>query len=280
MAALWMLLACVFFAAMAAVIKVLSTKISVVEIVFYRGFINLIIIAGVIKIQKVSIKTAYPHMHLIRSGLGCVAMYCGFYALAHLPLGTANTLSYTHPIFQTLISIITDRKSLSWFLLFAVLLGFSGCIVLLDPQFSTDTTQAVFIGILSGLFTALAYARVGKLVRSGEPELRIIFYFALVTSIISFLIIIFGAGFTQLQSQDWYWILALGGLGTLGQMALTRAYGRANPVVVGTLAYSQIIFSLILGYLFFSETISSSMIFGIILIIVSGLVVVFKRSKS
>lgn len=280
MVALWMLLACVFFAAMVAVIKVLSIKLAVIEILFYRGIINLIFISIVMKLKGVSFKTQVPGMHIVRSGFGVLAMYCGFYAVAHLPLGTANTLTYTHPIFQTIITAITSTKSLDRLLIFAVLCGFGGCIFLLDPQFSGDSMQASLVGILSGLFTALAYARVGRLVRHGEPELLIIFYFALVTTVLSVVIILLSTGFTQLSSADGLWILALGLLGSFGQMALTRAYGRANPIVVGTLSYSQIVFSLILGYVFFAENISSSMIFGIVLIISSGLIVVFKRARS
>ena len=280
MVALWMILACVFFAAMAAVIKVLAIKIAVIEILFYRGLLNLIFISIVIKLRGGTFKTKVPGMHVIRSGFGVLAMYCGFYALAYLPLGTASTLTYTHPIFQTIISATTDRKSINRWLIFSVMIGFVGCVVLLDPQFSSHRSQATLIGICSGLFTALAYARVGRMVRQGEPELLIIFYFALVTTIVSLVIILFGHGFTQLQQLDWLWVLALGITGTLGQMALTRAYGRANPIVVGTLSYSQIIFSLIIGYAFFAESISSSMIFGIVLIISSGLIVVFKRAKT
>lgn len=280
MAALWMLLACVFFAAMAAVIKVLALKVTVIEILFYRGFLNLIFISILMKIRGVSFKTQVPQMHILRSAFGAIAMYCGFYALAHLPLGTASTLTYTHPIFQTLIGVLTERRSVHWFLILAVLLGFIGCVVLLNPQFSSDTHFAALIGILAGLFTALAYARVGKLVRGGEHELRIIFYFALVTTLLSVSITQLTGGFTVLTAQDTLWIFALGVFGTLGQMALTRAYGRANPIVVGTLAYSQIIFSLLLGYWFFSENISSSMIFGVALIIASGVLVLFKRIKA
>lgn len=280
MAALWMLLACVFFAAMAAVIKILSLKIAVIEILFYRGIINLIFISIVMKVQGVAFKTQVPAMHIMRSGFGMLAMYCGFYALAHLPLGTANTLTYTHPIFQTIITAMTSAKAIDRLLIVAVLCGFAGCIFLFDPQFSSDSIQASVIGILSGLFTALAYARVGHLVRRGEPELLIIFYFALVTTVLSLVIILVSSGFTTLHSADVLWVLALGLLGSFGQMALTRAYGRANPIVVGTLSYSQILFSLILGYVFFAENISSSMIFGIVLIISSGLIVVFKRARS
>lgn len=280
MPALWMLLACIFFAIMAAVIKVLALKISVIEILFYRGGLNLLFISIVMKLGGISFKTQVPRMHILRSTYGAIAMYCGFYALANLPLGTASTLTYTHPIFQTIISLLTEPKSVHWFLIIAVLLGFGGCVILLNPQFSTDSTSAALIGVLSGLFTALAYARVGRLVRGGEPELRIIFYFALVTTVLSFMITQLTGGFTELATQDLFWILALGTFGTLGQVTLTRAYGRANPIAVGSLAYSQIIFSLILGYWFFSEAISNSIIFGIGLIIASGVLVLFKRVKS
>ncbi|AOA58060.1 DMT family transporter [Acinetobacter larvae] len=279
MASLWIIAACVFFALMSAVIKYTALKIGILEILFYRSLINLILISTVIRVKGLSFKTQRFSLHFLRSLLGVLAMYCGFYALIHLPLATAMTLSYTHPIFQTLIACLTQRALIGKFQILAVVLGFLGCLILLNPKFSNPNMWATCIGLLSGLFTALAYFNVGKLVRAGESEFLIIFNFSLVGTVFSLVAVTLMTGFSAVDSETLLGIVAIGLLGTMGQFALTRAYGHGNVMTVAVLSYNQIIFAVILGYVFFSESMTWSAMMGIIFIVAAGLSAVYKKSN-
>lgn len=280
MASLWILVSCVCFAAMTAVIKYSSVKINLFEIVFYRSVINLAIMGALIIIKKQSFKTSYFKGHFVRSSMGMLAMMMGFYALIQLPIATATSLTYTNPIFQTIIAFFQNQRKTSLALIASVLFGFIGCLILLNPKLSGLNHIAILVGIMSGLFTALAYFNVNKLIRAGETNLLVVFYFSLICSGFSLLCILLGSGFSPLQLDDLGMIVLIGLFGSIGQVALTHAYGHGNPIVVGTLSYSQIIFAAVLGYLIFAETISLFSVLGIVFILMAGLLSLLNSRKA
>lgn len=279
MVALWMIVASAFFALMGACIKLASAKVGFFDIVFYRSFINVAIVALLIKFKNIGFRTRHLGLHMKRAAIGNAAMYCGFYSLIHLPIATATTLGYTSPIFQSVITFVTAKGQLTGKLLFSVLLGFIGILVLLRPDVPHGEYTATLIGLLSGLLTALAYFNVGKLVRTGEPELRVVFYFSLVGTLVGAVMTSI-IGFTALDAISLLCVFAIGIFGSLGQITLTRAYGKGNAVIVSILSYSTIIFSTLLGYLIFDESLSSMAAVGMALIILSGALAILRRTPK
>jgi len=279
MVALWMVAASVFFALMGACIKLASAKVGFFDIIFYRSLINVAIVAALIKIKNIGFRTRHLGLHMKRAAIGNAAMYCGFYALIHLPIATATTLGYTNPIFQSVITFVTARGQLTGRLLFSVLLGFVGILILLRPDVPNGEYTATLIGLLSGLLTALAYFNVGKLVRTGEPELRVVFYFSLVGTLFG-VVMSSIVGFAALDATSLLYVCAIGVFGSLGQITMTRAYGGGNAVTVGILSYSTIIFSTLLGYLIFAQTLSFIAAAGMVLIILSGALAILRRAPA
>ena len=279
MVALWMVVASGLFALMGSSIKLASAKVGFFDIIFYRSVINVLIVAALIHVKNLGFRTQHLGLHMKRAAIGNAAMYCGFYSLIHLPIATATTLGYTNPIFQSAIAFVTSKGQLTGKLLFSVLLGFIGILVLLRPDTPNGEYAATLIGLLSGLLTALAYFNVGKLVRSGEPELRVVFYFSLVGTLVGGMMTTV-VGFTALDSAMMLCVCAIGVFGSLGQITMTRAYGSGNAVIVSILSYSTIIFSTLLGYLLFGEKLSYIAAGGMALIIFSGALAIVKRAPA
>lgn len=279
MVALWMVVASAFFALMGACIKLASAQVGFFDIIFYRSLINVAIVALLIKTKNIGFRTRHLGLHMKRAAIGNAAMYCGFYSLIHLPIATATTLGYTNPIFQSVITFVTAKGQLTGKLLFSVLLGFVGILVLLRPDVPHGEYAATLVGLLSGLLTALAYFNVGKLVRTGEPELRVVFYFSLVGTVVGGTMTMI-VGFAALDMTMLLCVCAIGIFGSLGQITMTRAYGSGNAVVVGILSYTTIIFSTLLGYLIFAEALSPIAAVGMALIILSGALAILRRTPA
>ncbi|MBF6639187.1 DMT family transporter [Rouxiella silvae] len=279
MFAFWMLIASAFFALMGVSVKLVANQVGFIDIIFYRSFINMLIVLFFIKINRLGFKTNHFKLHMKRAVIGNFAMYSGFYALIHLPIATATTLGYTNPIFQSIITFITNKKQLSIKLLLSVFIGFAGILVLLHPDTSNNETSAAAVGLLSGLLTALAYFNVGKLVRAGDPELRVVFYFSLVGSVIGGILLLIH-GYSPLNIKTFINVCAIGVFGSLGQISMTRAYGRGSAIIVSILSYSTIIFSTGLGYFLFGELLTSTSILGILLIVLSGIIAIVRRSPA
>lgn len=266
-----MLVGSLCFAIMGALVKTASTKYTSPELVFYRGWIGLVAIYVVIYARKQSLATHYVWKHASRSIIGFVATVFFFYALATLPLATATTLNQTSPLFMASILPFVLHQPARKILWFAIALGFIGVTLLMKPSVHFDELAALSIGLLSGLGAGIVYVHVTLLGRAGEPDWRTVFYFSLACTVGGFIWMLFYD--VHLPTvQDIPILLSLGAATTLGQLAMTRAYRTGNPLVVGSLAYSTVVFSSLFGWYFWEETLSTDRWLAIGLIIFSGVI--------
>ena len=267
---LWMLVAGLFFACMGALVKIGAQTFSSNELVFYRSLFGLLTIFILTRGGK-SLATRHWKLHLSRSLLGFASLALYFYAITELPLATAVTLNYTSPLFLAVLTLVYMRSEAKPTLLLAIVIGFAGVALLLQPSFSGGTWLAALLGLISGLLAGIVYLQVTQLGRLGEPEWRTVFYFTLVCTL--------GSGLWMLihQFHALTWgnlglLVAMGACATLAQLAMTRAYRKGDPLVAGSLAYSTVILSSLLGILLWQETLSPTGWLGVALIVASGIV--------
>lgn len=271
MQSLWMIVASFFFASMGVCVKLASAKYSAAEIVFYRSFINLLFMLALMKVRGLSVRTPLWMLHVRRSGSGCFSLMLYFYAISMLPLASAVTLSYTSPLFLALYLAMLGKIRLRGGMAFALALGFVGVALLLRPTFHADQLFGGFIGLASGMIAGVAYFNVKELGERGELEERIVFYFALVSTVVAAIWMLFFE-FHPIDPQGGMLLLAVGLFGTLAQLVMTRAYKRGNTLMSASLAYTTVIFASFFGAVFWQETLSAGAWSAIALIVASGVV--------
>jgi len=283
LSSLWMVVAGFCFALMGVLIKHVSDALAVPDILFYRSLINLVMIVVLMRRQGIGFSTSVPLLHVRRAMTGNLSLICMFFSIAHLPIATATTLNYTNPIFLALLSIFLFKEKPTWLVYVAILVGFVGIVTILHPSFSPDQYLGGIAGLCSGLLTALAYYSVGVLVKNGESELRVVFYFSL-TGVVMSLLWLMGTGFSHITLAMIPTIIGFGTLGSLGQLCMTRAYGRGKALTTSALSYSTVIFSALLSWMLLNDTLPGSTIAGIALITMGGVMsMVFnvdRRSRS
>lgn len=267
---LWMLVAGLFFACMGALVKIGAQKFSSNELVFYRSLFGLLAIFLITRTGRKSLATRRWQLHLSRSMLGFMSLALYFYAITALPLATAVTLNYTSPLFLAALTLVYLRGEAKPVLLSAIVIGFAGVSLLLQPSFSSGTWLPAMLGLLSGLLAGIVYLQVTQLGRMGEPEWRTVFYFTLVCTVGSGLWMMIHQ-FHILTLRDLLLLSAMGACATLAQLAMTRAYRKGDPLTAGSLAYSTVILSSLFGFILWDETLSPTGWFGISLIIFSGI---------
>lgn len=172
---LWMLVAAFFFAIMGVLVKIASIKFSSAELVFYRSLFGLVFIFSYVKIKKLSLKTPYLSKQMSRSIIGFISMVMFFYAIGQLPLATSITLNYTSPLAMATILTFALKEKPRKILIFALMTGFLGVMLLLKPSIRHDELLAGGLGLLSGLLAGLVYVHVTQLGRAGEPDWRTVF---------------------------------------------------------------------------------------------------------
>ena len=269
MQSLWMIAASFLFACMGVCVKLAAATHSAVEITFYRSFISLILMFGLVRLRGVSLKTPYWRWQVTRGAVGFSALFAYFYAITLLPLATAVTLNYTSAIFLALYLGFAGMQLRNG-ILGALVLGLVGVVMLLKPTMHADQLVGGLIGLGSGVLAGMAYFSVRELGARGEPEVRTVFYFSLVSSI--------GAGmwlvFSPIHAVDLRSGLLLLGVAcfaTVAQLAMTRAYTRGKTLMSAALAYSTVIFSSLFGMLIWGEVLDASAWAAIGLIILSGI---------
>ncbi len=272
--ALFILLAELFFASMGAAVKMVTAELPSEMAVFMRNLFGLALMTPLVWRRGLNgLKTGIFHIHLLRSLAGVSAMYCFFYALAHLQLADGMLLKMTSPLFMPLIALLWLGEALRRRTLVALAIGFVGVVLVLNPQGEFNTIA--LIGLLGGVLASLAKVSLRRLGRS-EPSLRVVFYFALLSTLISILPM-----FWHWQTPDltqWGLFALVGLMGTLGQLFLTRGYAIASAAAVSPFTYASVLFGALYGYLFWEETISLQFVVGAALIALAG-VLALRRGR-
>jgi drug/metabolite transporter (DMT)-like permease len=290
MQSLWMLFASFMFAIMGVCVKLASTEFSTSEIVTYRGVVGVIVLGAVIALRGGGFRTSMPYAHLWRGIIGVASLWLWFYSIARLPLATAMTLNYMAPIWMAAWLLALGwwhaRNQVGWPLLAAVGMSFAGVTLLLQPAFQADLLAPALIAIGSSMLSAMAYLQVRKLGVAGEPENRVVFYFALMNMVAGV-----AGNYALAGSGPAVWhpiatlrgallLLGIGVCATSAQIAMTRAYCSGQTLVVANLQYSGIVFSSAWGVLVFDDVFTWHSWTGIAVIVVSGLAATFYNTRG
>ena len=258
------------FALMGASIRQVSADLNNGMIVFSRNLIGLLLLATLTGRAGVRyLGTEVPHLHLLRATAGLGAMYCFFYAIAHMPLANAMLLKLSAPLFMPLVALFWLKERFTWHLVAALLVGFGGVSIILLPDFEQVAPVAA-IALLGGLLAAVAKVTVRRLSAS-EPAARTVFYFAAIGSAVSLLPLLWL--WTTPTPGQLMWLLVLGCFATAGQLLLTRGMACAPAARLGPFAFFSVIFGAVLGWLFWEEVLGWPTIVGSLLVLTSAVIV-------
>jgi drug/metabolite transporter (DMT)-like permease len=275
--ALFVLSASITFAALGALIKIVSTSLTNEMVVFFRNACALVFILPWIWYSRFlgGVKTSFFQLHLLRSLSGIGAMYCFFYSIAHLQLSEAFLLASTTPLFIPLIAYIWIREPVAPKVRGAIIIGFIGILLILKPGFGVFQPIAI-VALAAGIFAALAMVSIRRMSAS-EPAIRIVFYFTMLGTLISAVPMIWS--WQSPQPKIWCLLVLIGMLAAVGQILLTKGYSLAPAAQVGPLTYGNVVFATFLGWLFWDESLDAMTWAGAVLICIAGIIAT-RRTKT
>lgn len=248
--ALWLLGSSAFFAAMNGVIKYLGPAIPTPEAVLFRTFFGFVALSPFILADPWrSLYIRRPGLHLLRAGLGLAAMSANFWTVAVMPLATATTLFFTKPLFMPFLAALFLGETFRKNRLLAALAGFSGVLIMLGPPGGVDLLP-VSVGLGGALCVALVMVVVKKLATSEEAMAVLVWF-----TMLSTLGILPVAIWVWVPPSGWQWVLLilLGGLGSMGQYMMIRAYQLGETSAITPVDYTQLIFASLFGFVVFGE---------------------------
>jgi drug/metabolite transporter (DMT)-like permease len=251
-AALLMLGSTLFFALMVVAIRLASATLHTFEIAFFRNFFGLVAaLPLLLRHGPGLLRTTQLPRYFVRCLVGVVSMFCGFWAIGHLPLAQAVSLSYSTPIFVTIAAVIFLHEQVRARRWTAVVLGFIGVLVIVRPG-TGDFTAGTLVAVTAALLSGIVSIQIKQLSRV-EPADRIVLFTTAIWVPMSLLPAL--AVWEWPQGIAWLWVVAAGFLGTGGHMLWTRALKLGDVSALTPISFMQLPVVAIFGYLLFDEAV-------------------------
>ena len=286
----YMLLAALGFSLMGGSAKALKDGFTAGQLVFYRNAVGLLFLVPGLLIRPPIQRGGKPLRLAFRGLMGTLALYTLLYCILHLPLGTAMSYNLTSALFIAIFSFFIFGEYHGRRVLFAVLLGFTGMLLIYKPVMHYPWYYHA-TGLASGIISAIAYLTLGRLAAYYDPRVIVLSFLiggVLLPSIS--LLIHYSAGIPAdglfiidwkwPQDLEWVWVLFMGTAALFGQYCVTKAYSADKAGIVSVFGYSNIIYSVFIGMLLgdaFPDLMSWA---GIFCIIIGGVIIsLFKRSQ-
>ena len=269
---------------MGMLVKLASERgVYLAELVFWRQFITLICIAGLLLImgKLASIRTQRFGAHARRAVFGIVGMFFVYGAVILLPLAEATAISFTAPFFAVMLSVILFKENIGKYRWGAVALGFAGVIVLTQPAFgwgfagSIDPFGAA-VGLVAALLVATISFQIQDLNKTETPW-SIVFWFTALTT--PLMLVAMPFVYQPHDGTTWAIIIAMALCGALAQMLLTTSLRFGSAGVILLLDYTSLLWATWYGYTVFDRSPPTSLWLGAPLIIGAGLLIAWRERK-
>jgi len=266
-------------ASMAACVKYLGGLVPPGQIVFFRGVLSVLAIAlfawhrGELSLLRALSWRA----HAYRSLAGSMSMFCWFIALTLIPLAQMTAISFTIPLFLTVLAMVVLRESITWHRWIALAIGFTGVVVIVGPDLvdGSGSAPGVAIAMLAAVLAAFALMFLRRM--SGhEHALTITFYFFLTSCVLALLSLVFEP-WPVPSPRQWLVLGMTGGFGLLGQLTMSYCYRYAEASLVAPVDYLSLLLAVAIGFYLFDEIPHLSTWLGAPLVIAAGAIIVWRE---
>lgn len=273
-----MLISALGFAFMAACVKeVNGLGIPVLEIVAVRSIVSGIISYADIKRKKIPMFGHNKVLLIARGTVGTFALMLVYYAVTTLPLAEATVLQYLHPVFTAILALFFLKEIIQRSTIACIVLCLLGLFLIIQPNLQLDSGVhypwlSIIAGVLGAFGSAVAYIIIKKLTKTDNSSV-IIFYFPMIALPVS--MIMLGSDFVMPSLAAMGLLILVGIFTQIGQVGLTKALHCADANKATAYAYVQVLFSVFIGWAYFSEVPVATTIMGGGLIMLGALINVF-----
>jgi drug/metabolite transporter (DMT)-like permease len=212
--------------------------------------------------------------HLLRTALACGAMFGFFYGLSKMPLVNALTLAFTAPLIVTALSPPFLGEHVGWRRWSAVLVGFGGVLLILRP--GAGLLSLASISVLIAAFCYACLALTARHLGKTESTFSLSIYVIIGPLLTSGALSIDGAWRVP-DAFGWLLFVLAGACSVIAWVGIIGGYRRASPSLLAPFEYTALIGGAIAGYLIWDEVPDRWVVAGALIIIASGLFVVYRE---
>ncbi len=235
---------------MSSLIKHVGQTIPVIEILFVRQILVLMIISPVIFRNRATVfKSNIYGMHFLRASLSICAMYLGFSAVVNMPLAEVTAISFARILFTTVLAIIFLNEVIGIRRWTSIVIGFVGVLVIVRPDPDNINIYAL-MAIVSALFVSGVQIILRKLTQIDKPSTILVFHSVSIT-----LVMAIPAYFLWVMPDldEMIYILMIGALMSLMQWLFIQALRVGEAAAIAPMEYVRLLYAGVIGIVFFSE---------------------------
>ena len=263
------------FVVMHSAAKYLADSVHIFEVVFLRcALVVVVLFPFIVREGKKSLFTKQPKNQIYRIVTNSIAMLFFFYGLTLSPLSLATALNFTAPVFTVILAIIFLKEKLTPHCLMALFLGFIGVLFILRPDLSFNV-GGMFI-LLSSLIWAISLIFIKKLTRT-DSAITISLYAGV--GMVPATFVMAYPYLEIISTAQLAVIFFIAVSGTLAQTLLNSALKRGDLSFLLPLDFLKLIWSVIIGGVFFGESAPMLLWVGGAFIIGSATLIVITEKK-
>lgn len=274
--ALWMLASAVAFTCMAVAIKLLAVQgYAETQMIFFRCLAGVILLAPVMLRAGPSVwATPRPWVMARRCIGSAIGMLLGFYAFAHLPLATAQSLSFARSLFVVLLAMLLLKEKVGVWRQSAIVVGFLGVLVMVRPT-EMQFTLGALAALAAALLLAYTIVTVKDLARD-HSTLSLVLWMNAATTVIGFPLALLGWRTPDLPDAVIFGVLAVSGV--LSQTFFTRGLAAGEASLMASMDYLRLPFAALAGLLMFGEVLDGWTLLGAAIVIGSTVAITLREN--
>ena len=245
-----MIAALFMFTVMGICIRISATHLPVIEVVFFRNFLAVLILLPLLARVGFSVlHMQRPKLFFLRAAINAVGMFCGFTALTLIPLAQMTALSFTTPLFVTMGAVLFLGEVIRTRRIVAICIGFLGTLIILQPGV-TDMTGGALLALVHALAIAIASLIVKVLTRS-DSQHAIVTWMVVMQTPLALIPSLWVWQWPDILTWGFLWGMALSG--TIAHLCLTRALSLVEITALQPLEFIKLPFAVILAWVIFAE---------------------------
>jgi drug/metabolite transporter (DMT)-like permease len=266
------------FAVHDATSKYLTRHYPIAELLWVRYMVHAVFMLVVFgpRMRLNLVRTRRPVLQVLRALLLIASAFLFMCGLRYLPLADATAINFVTPLLVTALSVPLLGEKVETRGLLAVFLGFCGVLVIVRPGGGMLQLAALF-PLLSACCSSL-YQILTRKFRSSENPITMHFFTGLVGVIATS--VAWQSSWTIHTVTHAILLLFLGFTAGVGHYLLIEAFRRIGPAVAAPFTYTQLVYALLFGWAIYGEMPDMVSLFGILVIVGSGIYVVRRQGRK
>ncbi len=274
---LLMCVSTVFFAAMHVLVRYVARDVPPLQIAFLRNIFGVIVFIPLLMSGGLGfLRTKRIGLHVVRGLLNVTAMLMFFTALSLTPVARVTALSFSAPLFTAILSVIFLGERFRIRRWMAIIVGFAGTLIILRPGMIPVDLGSILVVAAASLWAVTMI--VIKILSRTESSFAI-------TAYMNILLSVFSLGpalwvWVTLTPEMWGWLVAIGVLGTIAQIALSQALKETEPTAVLPFDFLKLVWAALLGVWVFGELPDIYTWIGAIVVFASGFFIAYREYQE